>query len=239
MQFVLGVTAHLPLTPRTLRVSHRCGQKHTKTPLPFMRAFPLLPKGSAFLKEKRMLLRGSDAVLGKRGRWAWGWVLSTAGSLVHGAASRSLRALLAQHLAAHLLLFSKPHPGACTVPSLGFPRTGAAHPQLQGRGFCVVRHCRLRSDSPTFPVVSSSASPNPSCTCFIHSSTYSALPYVQRQHSRKRSIPGGRGAPRACYRDMRAPALHRQRSRPRRHGCGRDRGASGKTGEKQTPRRKP
>ena len=113
--------------------------------------------------------------------------------------------------------------------SLGFPRTGAAHPQLQGHGFCVVRHCHLRSDPPTFPVVSSSASPNPSCICFIHSSTYSALPYVQRQHSRKRSIPGGRGAPRARYRDMRAPALHGHRSRPRKHCCGRDRGVSALT----------
>lgn len=63
-----------------------------------------------------MLLRGSDAVLEKRGRWARGWVLSAAGSLVHGAASRSLEALLAEHPATHLPLFSKPHPGACTVP---------------------------------------------------------------------------------------------------------------------------
>lgn len=36
--------------------------------------------------------------------------------------------------------------------SLGFPRTGVAHPQLQGHRFCVVHHRHLRSDPPTFPL---------------------------------------------------------------------------------------
>lgn len=141
---------------------------------------------------------GSDAVLGRRGRWpgagcsAWA-ATATAGSLAHWATLRPLRARLAEPPATHLPLFSTPHPGASTAPRVWDPHAQAQPtPRFKDAGFVPSLPPSLRSTNlPS--VVSSSASPSPSCTYFIHSSTDSALPYVQQQHSKTRSIPGGRG----------------------------------------------
>lgn len=92
---------------------------------------------------------------------------------------------------AHLPLLSTPHPGACS-PESGIPTHRRGHPRLQGRGSVPSPPPLLRSTNlPS--VVSSAASPSPSSIYFIHPSTYSALPYVQRQHSKTRSIPEDRG----------------------------------------------
>lgn len=92
---------------------------------------------------------------------------------------------------AHLPLLSTPHPGACS-PESGIPTHRRGQPRLQGRGSVPSLPPSLRSTNlPS--VVSSSASPSPSSIYFIHPSTYSALPYVQRQHSKTQSSPEDRG----------------------------------------------